>query len=331
MPLLSLPQRDRKRNYDASESSRDNALGSQSSLKVPSKRRKAALTFPEYQFFDNSRIEAINDQEHKLSLEKQICLNLIRDLKKRSGKSQKKETSSSDLLGADGNVVGYQQGDEISTLQAQLDDGRYELPKQVSEERDALIAAGFRKWTRKDFKIFLDSLEQFGKSDKQSIVDFVVLGSGKSREEVEEYYHVFFKRFHELSDWNRIAEKIERGENKVKRQREIKDAINTKVSGSSLSLNGNLVNIYCGGGRGRMYSDEEDTFLIHMLQKHGYGNWEPIRTEILESSYFMFDWFIKSRNYSELQRRCETLVRSIEREQNPDDPDKQIKHRKGKQ
>ena len=69
-----------------------------------------------------------------------------------------------------------------------------------------------------------------------------------------------------------------------------------------------------GGVRGKIWSEEEDAFLVCMMHRHGYGQWERIRQEIRRAWQFKFDWFIKSRNASELQRRGDVLLRCIEKE-----------------
>ena len=51
-----------------------------------------------------------------------------------------------------------------------------------------------------------------------------------------------------------------------------------------------------------------------MVHKVGYGNWEELKTAFKTSPLFSFDWYVKSRSGQELGRRCETLVRLIEKE-----------------
>lgn len=51
-----------------------------------------------------------------------------------------------------------------------------------------------------------------------------------------------------------------------------------------------------------------------MTHKLGYGNWDELKAEIRKSWRFRFDWFFKSRTPQELARRCDTLIRLIERE-----------------
>ena len=91
--------------------------------------------------------------------------------------------------------------------------------------------------------------------------------------------------------------------------------------------------------RSRTYTEDEDIFLILMLVTHGFGadSWEAIRHEIRYrppshssstsgsggkpnssvNNYrqlFQFDWYLKSRTTLDLQRRCEVLIRMVEKE-----------------
>ena len=54
-----------------------------------------------------------------------------------------------------------------------------------------------------------------------------------------------------------------------------------------------------------------------MLHKLGFDKenvYDEIRTAIRNAPQFRFDWFIKSRTALELQRRCNTLITLIEKE-----------------
>jgi SWI/SNF-related matrix-associated actin-dependent regulator of chromatin subfamily A member 5 len=50
------------------------------------------------------------------------------------------------------------------------------------------------------------------------------------------------------------------------------------------------------------------------MNEIGYGMWDELKIAIRQAWQFRFDWFIKSRTPLELQRRCETLTRLIEKE-----------------
>jgi SWI/SNF-related matrix-associated actin-dependent regulator of chromatin subfamily A member 5 len=47
--------------------------------------------------------------------------------------------------------------------------------------------------------------------------------------------------------------------------------------------------------------------------KEGFGNWEEVKALIDASWQFKFDYFFKSKTPEELERRCNTLLRAIEK------------------
>ncbi|KAI3916376.1 hypothetical protein MKW92_028982 [Papaver armeniacum] len=51
-----------------------------------------------------------------------------------------------------------------------------------------------------------------------------------------------------------------------------------------------------------------------MVHKLGYGNWDELKDAFRTSPLFRFDWFVKSRTTQELARRCDTLIRLVERD-----------------
>ncbi|KAI6189842.1 Transcription activator [Aphelenchoides bicaudatus] len=60
----------------------------------------------------------------------------------------------------------------------------------------------------------------------------------------------------------------------------------------------------------------EDKFLISKLQELGVDTedvYEKLREAVSAAPQFRFDWFIRSRNATELSRRCNTLLKSIEK------------------
>jgi SWI/SNF-related matrix-associated actin-dependent regulator of chromatin subfamily A member 5 len=83
----------------------------------------------------------------------------------------------------------------------------------------------------------------------------------------------------------------------------------------------------------KIYTEEEDRFLLVMLNKHGLdseGLYEKIRDEIRESPLFRFDWFFLSRTPQEIGRRCATLITTVTREMEGDKPGGGNKENNGK-
>lgn len=71
------------------------------------------------------------------------------------------------------------------------------------------------------------------------------------------------------------------------------------------------------------------TFQLCMIHKLGYGAWDELKAAFRTSPLFRFDWFVKSRTVQELARRCDTLIRLVEKEnQEYDERERQLRKEK---
>jgi SWI/SNF-related matrix-associated actin-dependent regulator of chromatin subfamily A member 5 len=194
---------------------------------------------------------------------------------------------------------------------------------------------GFSTWTRRDFNTFIRACEKYGRNDIKNISSEM---EGKTEEEVQRYAKVFQERYKELNDYDRVIKNIEKGEARIYRKDEIMKAIGKKLDRYKnpwLELK-----IQYGQNKGKLYNEECDRFMVcyttivpeqfkplsflHfnslcllqlcMVHKLGYGNWDELKAAFRMSPLFRFDWFVKSRTTQELARRCETLIRLVEKE-----------------
>ncbi|XP_010546921.1 PREDICTED: ISWI chromatin-remodeling complex ATPase CHR11 isoform X3 [Tarenaya hassleriana] len=189
------------------------------------------------------------------------------------------------------------------------EEGGDPLTAEEVEEKERLLEEGFSTWSRRDFNTFIRACEKYGRNDIKSIASEM---EGKTEEEVERYAKVFKERYKELNDYDRIIKNIERGEARISRKDEIMKAIGKKLDRYKnpwLELK-----IQYGQNKGKLYNEECDRFMICMVHKLGYGNWEELKAAFRTSPLFRFDWFVKSRTTQELARRCDTLIRLIEKE-----------------
>ncbi|GMP56770.1 hypothetical protein CsSME_00021123 [Camellia sinensis var. sinensis] len=198
------------------------------------------------------------------------------------------------------------------------------LTAEEQEEKELLLEEGFSTWSRRDFNTFIRACEKYGRNDVTSIASEM---EGKTDEEVERYAKVFKERYKELNDYDRIIKNIERGEARISRKDEIMKAIGKKLDRYKnpwLELK-----IQYGQNKGKLYNEECDRFMICMVHKLGYGNWDELKAAFRTSPLFRFDWFVKSRTTQELARRCDTLIRLVEREnQEVDERERQARKEK---
>jgi len=130
---------------------------------------------------------------------------------------------------------------------------------------------------------------------------------------VRQYASVFWRKYNQLAEWEKIIQNIERGEAKITRRQEMCDALAEKVA----RYNDPLMQLTISYGPHKtrqQYTVEEDQFLVCMTHQLGYGNWEELKLSVRKSWQFRFDWFLKSRSPLELGRRVDILIRLIEKE-----------------
>ena len=138
---------------------------------------------------------------------------------------------------------------------------------------------------------------------------------GKTPVQVAEYVDTFWERKEELTDHDRIITTIERGETRIQRRKEIIETLGLKMTRYRAPFYQLKINYY--SGKSRNYTEDEDRYLLCMLFKLGFQResvYDDLRLAVRNAAQFRFDWFIKSRTASELQRRCNTLISLVERE-----------------
>lgn len=99
----------------------------------------------------------------------------------------------------------------------------------TAEERAEMIRLqqeGFAGWSRRHIISLTKAMEKFGRDDLSNIKVSV---EEKTPEEVEKYYYVFWNRYKEIKDWDRIVKQVERGEQKLAKQKALQIIIDKKV------------------------------------------------------------------------------------------------------
>lgn len=335
--FINLPQRQRKRNYDVNEYFRDamNTGGPTSGIKAhaadaASKKRKRGPAFHDFQLFDTERLNAIAEKERNLASKKQDQIKLIGELRARARQSA--SANFAEANPANGRDALLQQANE---LEEGLKD--FALSPDEVELKNRLHGEGFPDWNKKDFKAFCVALERHGRYDFASIAREVSNETGKTEKEIQRYFVAFWTNYRRIQDWKKVIEKVDRGEKKILRLRQTRDQIQEKIErhledtfgpeffdlkdGKIPSANELLEHSwykmkinYGSSSKGRAYQQEEDAFLIAMMYRHGYGAAERIRMSIRRAWQFRFDWYFKSRSAVEIQKRCDFLVKVIEKE-----------------
>ncbi|KAG0240833.1 hypothetical protein BGX31_001630 [Mortierella sp. GBA43] len=206
--------------------------------------------------------------------------------------------------------------------QAQIDASEPLTEEEVAEKEE-LMQGGFENWSKRDFISFYKACEKFGRSNLSEIANEI---EGKTLAEVKAYSKVFWKRYEEIADHERIIAAIEKGESKLQRQSDIQDQLSVVIHRHRVPLQ--QLKIAYNQTKTKNYTEEEDRFLIVMLERLGYGTddvYDRLRDEIRRSPLFRFDWFLKSRTPLELQRRCAYLIKCLISDDKADEPVKASK------
>lgn len=188
------------------------------------------------------------------------------------------------------------------------------LTEEEQAKKAAMAEDGFGSWNRRDFQQFVNGCAKFGRNEFELIATEV---DSKTPEEIKEYSKVFWKRYTEIADYPKHIKTIEQGEEKVRKMNHQRKMLRKKMEMYRVPLQQMKLNYTVATTNKKVYTEEEDRFLLVMLDRFGVEGedlYEKIRDEIRESPLFRFDWFILSRTPVEIGRRCTTLLNTVARE-----------------
>lgn len=197
--------------------------------------------------------------------------------------------------------------------QQEIDDA-VALTEEERQEKEELSSQGFGQWTKRDFQQFINGSGKFGRTDYEGISTEI---QAKEVPEIKEYAKVFWQRYTEISDYPKFIKVIEDGEERTRRIEHQRKLLRKKMQQYRVPLQQLKINYSVSTTNKKVYTEEEDRFLLVMLDKYGIdseGLYEKMRDDIRDSPLFRFDWFFLSRTPVELSRRCTTLITTITKE-----------------
>ena len=202
---------------------------------------------------------------------------------------------------------------ERAREQAEIDEAT-PLNEEEEQEKEKLSSQGFDTWNKRHFQQFINGSHKFGRQNYAGIATEV---QGKTEAEIKEYAKVFWKRYREVEHWDKHINHIEEGEDKLRKVEHQRKMLRKKMSQYRVPLQQLKINYSVSTTNKKVYTEEEDRFLLVLLDKHGLdveNIYDTIRDEIRDSDLFRFDWFFLSRTPQELGRRCNTLLTTIVKE-----------------
>ncbi|KAH9926444.1 SNF2 family DNA-dependent ATPase [Fomitopsis serialis] len=284
---LSLSKRERKLNYSVDgyfkDAMRAGPSKTEKAPKIP--RAPKQIQLQDFQFFP-PRLAELQEQElaaHKRANE------IPATLREPAGPEDTPEKLEA----------------ERQAAQEYIDNAEPLTEEQLAEKEE-LIAKGFEDWSRRDFQQFIRALETYGWTDNYELLASEI--QDKTPDDVARYYPIFKKKWKELAEYPRVKARLEEGEAKRNKRSNLEALLSKKIASVRAQL---------PTTKGKVYSEEEDRYLLCRLNHYGMRAddvYEMIKKDITEFPVFRFDWFFKSRSPQELQRRCNTLLGMIEKE-----------------
>ncbi|KAG0296510.1 hypothetical protein BGZ96_009329 [Linnemannia gamsii] len=296
-------KRERKANYAVDDYYRDalRVAPKQPSVKAP--RPPKALNINDFQFYPE-RLSELQEKEI-LHYRKSINYRALKPVGNEAANMTEEELEE------------HQQHEQA------LIDTSEQLTEDEIAEKERLLEEGFENWSKRDFIAFYKACEKFGRN---SLTDLANDIEGKTLAEVKAYSKVFWKRYTEIADHERIIAAIEKGESKLQKQSDIQDQLRSVIQRHRQPLQ--QLKITYNQTKTKNFTEEEDRFLIVTLERLGYGTddvYDRIRDEIRKSPMFRFDWFLKSRTTLELSRRCAYLIKCLIADDKSEEPVKASK------
>ena len=274
------PKRERKKNYNETDYYRNAMAQSARPAKTAGPKIAKLQQMNDFQFYNTSRIQEIYDK----------------DVRRKTYEWNKENEKKKDDQEAP-----VEEKEEPNAPQPITDEEKAEM--------DTLLNQGFTEWSRRDFQAFCRLSEKYGRDSLESIASEL---EGKTLKEVKDYAAVFWQRYKEVADHQRIISNIEKGEQKIQRQHDMLKAVREKIA--MYKNPWRELKITYGPNKFKSFTEEEDRFLLCSIPEVGFGNWDELKAQIRQHWQFRFDWFIKSRTPKELGRRVETLISLIEKE-----------------
>ena len=209
------------------------------------------------------------------------------------------------------------------------DEESEEIPEEFTEKdekyREQLLKEGFKTWTKKDFTRFLHYAEMVGLDEPEQISHLM---KTKTKEEVEKYIKVFKKRIDDFPNGERIMARINKSESEKNKNNENQSTIDEYYNLLIEDIEENNCDIFSRinipykeyknkkaiNNNKDLFNEEEDKYLLCLLIKYGYKNWNPIKFHILTDPFMKFNINMKMKSEQELLDRANYIINCLKLE-----------------
>jgi len=289
----------------------------------PSKRERKEQSYSMDKYYRNALMTGGPRPDPKPKVPrapKQMAMHDYQFFDPRLGDLQEKETAwfrKENGLKAplgEGEEDALEQRLEDQALEQKMIDEAEPLTEEEIAEKERLGQEGFGDWNKRDFQQFINGSARYGRDHHEEIAREI---DSKEPKEIKDYAKVFWKRYREIANWEKHVSSIKDGEQRAQRVILQRDLLRKKMKMYRVPLQQLKLSYTVSTTNKKVYTEEEDRFLLVMVDKYGLdseGLYEKIRDEIRESPLFRFDWFFLSRTPQEISRRCATLITTVTRE-----------------
>ncbi|SMN18982.1 similar to Saccharomyces cerevisiae YBR245C ISW1 Member of the imitation-switch (ISWI) class of ATP-dependent chromatin remodeling complexes [Maudiozyma saulgeensis] len=188
---------------------------------------------------------------------------------------------------------------------------------------------GFSNWNKIDFRKFISLSGKYGRNSIQAIA--MEMEGNKTLEEVRAYAKAFWANYKTIEGYEKLIKNIEEDEAKLRHLKYQEKLLTRKLAECTHPFFDFKLKYPPSTNNKRVFSEEEDRFLLITLAKYGLQRndiYEVIRDEIRDCPMFEFNFFFSSRTPLEISRRIYTLLQCLEKEANQ--PSKDEKNVDGK-
>ncbi|AEY98221.1 FAFR537Wp [Eremothecium gossypii FDAG1] len=201
---------------------------------------------------------------------------------------------------------------KVTAEQAKIDNAE-EFTEDDELAKQRCIEESFTAWTKREFITFINGCAKFGRTNYKAIAATL---ENKTVSEVENYGKVFWARYREIQGYEKYLNTIEVGEKKMEKLKQQASLLKMKVGQCDFPMQEMTIQYPPNNAR-RTYNSTEDKFILLAVNKYGLFSdnlYDKVKQEIMKSSLFHFDWFIRTRTVHELSKRVNTLLTMIMRE-----------------
>lgn len=179
---------------------------------------------------------------------------------------------------------------ELQDKEEKLFEKNEKLTEEEENLKEECLQQGFN-WTRKDFKTFVNAVEHYGR-DLKKIKECM-----PNKDDVEAYYNTFWERYEELTDKVKIMSSIQKNELKLKNKLKLKKIFRDHFK----EVEDNILT------KNRLYIDNSYLLKLYSEFIDDPDCFEKMKLCILDNDNFMFDYFLFSRNTTELAKHINVL------------------------